>query len=115
MEIPSLGVQLELQLPAYTTATAMQDPSCVCSLHHSSRILDPLSEARGQTCVLMDASWVPYCCATTGTPHLTFLMALPHDTRAHKCPLAWPLAWVVLALGRALCPVQGGSLCLQGR
>ena len=26
MEIPRLGVQLELQLPAYTTATATQDP-----------------------------------------------------------------------------------------
>ena len=26
MEVPRLGVQLELQLPAYTTATAMPDP-----------------------------------------------------------------------------------------
>ena len=26
MEIPRLGVKLELQLPAYTTATAMPDP-----------------------------------------------------------------------------------------
>ena len=26
MEVPRLGVKLELQLPAYTTATAMQDP-----------------------------------------------------------------------------------------
>ena len=26
MEVPRLGVELELQLPAYTTATAMQDP-----------------------------------------------------------------------------------------
>ena len=25
MEVPSLGVESELQLPAYTTATAMQD------------------------------------------------------------------------------------------
>ena len=48
-EVPRLGVESELELPAYTTATAMQDPSCVCDLHHSSWqpwILTPLSEAR---------------------------------------------------------------------
>ena len=27
MEVPRLGVELELQLPAYTTATVTQDPS----------------------------------------------------------------------------------------
>ena len=62
MEVPRLGVQLELHLLAYATATAMQDLSCVCDLHHSSqqhRILNPLSEARDQTCVLMDAHRVP--------------------------------------------------------
>ena len=49
MEVPRLGVESELQLPAYTTAIATQDSSCVCDLHHSSRprqILNPLSEAR---------------------------------------------------------------------
>ena len=30
----------ELQLPAYITAIAMQDPSQICDLHHSS-MLDP--------------------------------------------------------------------------
>ena len=29
MEVPRLRVELELQLPAYTTATATQDPSRV--------------------------------------------------------------------------------------
>ena len=45
MEVPRLGVELELQLPAYTTATAMPDPSRVCDLYHSSwqrRILNTL-------------------------------------------------------------------------
>ena len=45
MEAPRLGVELELQLPA----TATQDPSCVCNLHHNSQqcwIPDPLSETR---------------------------------------------------------------------
>ena len=36
MEVPWLGVQLELQLPAYTTATATQGPSCICDLHHTA-------------------------------------------------------------------------------
>ena len=35
MEVPRLGVPLVLQLLASTTATAMQDPSRVCDLHHS--------------------------------------------------------------------------------
>ena len=49
MEVPRLGVESELLLPAYTTATAMPDPSHICDLHHSSGqwwILNPLSEAR---------------------------------------------------------------------
>ena len=37
MEIPRLGVEPELQLLAYTTATATPDASCVCDLHHSSQ------------------------------------------------------------------------------
>ena len=32
---PRLGVELELQLPAYTIATAVWDQSCICKLHHS--------------------------------------------------------------------------------
>ena len=68
MEVPRLEVELELQLLAYTTATAMWDLSHVCDLYHSSRqhqILNPLSEARGRTPVLMDISQVCYR-ATTG-------------------------------------------------
>ena len=36
MEVPRLGVESELQLPAYTTATAKWDLSSMCNLHHSS-------------------------------------------------------------------------------
>ena len=49
MESPRLGVKSELQLPAYTTATATWDLSCVCDLHCSlwqHRVFNPLSEAR---------------------------------------------------------------------
>ena len=36
MEVPRLGVALELQLLANTTATATPYPSRICDLHHSS-------------------------------------------------------------------------------
>ena len=55
MEVPRLGIESELQLPASTTAT----PSLICDLHHSSRqhrILNPLGEAREQTQILTDTS-----------------------------------------------------------
>ena len=48
IEVPRLGVESELHLPAYTTATATPDPSCICKLHCSSQqcwILNPLSKA----------------------------------------------------------------------
>ena len=71
MEVPRLGVESELLLLAYTTATATLDPSRVCDLHYSSQqrwILNPLSEARDQTCNLMVPSRIRFCCAITGTP-----------------------------------------------
>ena len=49
MEVPRLGVKLELWLPAYARATARPDPSCVCDLPHDSRqrpILNPLGKAK---------------------------------------------------------------------
>ena len=35
LEAPGLGVESGLQLLAYTTDTATQDPSHICVLHHS--------------------------------------------------------------------------------
>ena len=58
MEIPRLGVESEMQLPPYTTATATQDPNHICDLPCSlwpCRILNPLSEARDRTCNLIDS------------------------------------------------------------
>ena len=48
MEVPRLGVKLELQLPAYTTATGMLDPSHVCNLHHSYSPARSLTSEQGQ-------------------------------------------------------------------
>ena len=61
MEVPRLGVKLELQVSTYTTVTAMPEPSLVCNLYHSSQqhwILNLLTEARDRTCILMDTSRV---------------------------------------------------------
>ena len=61
MEVPRPGVESELHLPAYATATATPDHSYVCDLHHSSWqhwILNPLSEARARTRILMESSRV---------------------------------------------------------
>ena len=64
MEVPRLGVDLELQLLAYTTATATWDLSGVCNLYRSSwqcqTLINLLSMARDRTCVLMDTSWIRY-------------------------------------------------------
>ena len=52
MEVPRLGVELELELLVYTTATAMPDPNHIFNLHHSSWqrcMLNVLCEARDQT------------------------------------------------------------------
>ena len=63
MAVPRLGVQSGLQLPAYTTATAMQDSNHICGLHHSHwqrQILNPLSEARDGARNLMVPSWIRF-------------------------------------------------------
>ena len=54
----------------------MPDASNIYDLHHSSwqhGILNPLSEARDQTCVLMVTSQIRFCWATMGTPSLVSL------------------------------------------
>ena len=74
-EVPRLGVRSELQLPAYNTATAIADLSCVRDLHHSSQqrwILDPLSKARDRTHNLMVPNRICFPCTTTGTPRNGF-------------------------------------------
>ena len=73
-----MEVESELQLPAYTTATAMWDLSRVCDLHYSSRqhqILNPLSEARDQIFIFMDTSWIHFRC-TAWEPPSAFLISL---------------------------------------
>ena len=78
MEVPRLGVESELQLLAYATATAiaMPYPSRVCDLHRSSWqcwILNPLNEVRDQTFVLKDTSQI--------------LNPLSHNRKSRFCSL----------------------------
>ena len=60
MEISRLGVESELQLWAYTTATAMW----------ARHIPNPLSKARDRTCVLMDPSGVHNLLSHNGNSNL---------------------------------------------
>ena len=76
IEVLRLGVELE---PAYTMATAMPDPSHVCDLHLSAwqhRILNPQSEIRDQTCILMDTSDVHNPLSHNGNTWFYYLKVL---------------------------------------
>ena len=71
IEVPRLGVESELQLAAYDTATATWDQCWVFDLHHSSQqywILNPLSEAKDRISVLIETSQIHFHWATMGTP-----------------------------------------------
>ena len=84
MEVPRLGVESELQLPAYTTATAKPDPSCICSLHHSSwqcQILNLLSETKNRTCILMDPSQICFHWAKMVMPKILTKSVLEQKNR----------------------------------
>ena len=94
MEAPRLGVESELQLSAYITATP--NPSHVCNLHHSSWqhwILNPLREAKDQTRNLMVPSWICFCCAIMGTPecYLTLISLNEHSP-------TWPVATILVSV-----------------
>ena len=84
IEMPRLGVKLELQLLTYTTATAMQDLSRICNLHYSSQqhqILNPLSEARDWTWVLVDTCQIRF---TELQCEHQFCLLLTRITDQHK-------------------------------
>ena len=70
--------QIELQLLAYTTATATWDPSRICNLYHSSgqhQIFNPLSKSRDWTHILIDTSWSHFRWTIVGTPDASASMA----------------------------------------
>ena len=88
MELPRAGVEMELQLLAYTTATATPDPSYFYDPQHSSQqhqILNPLSKARDQTCNLLVPSRIHFHCATTGTPR-------PYSRCSRRWTMMFPIS-----------------------
>ena len=85
IEVPRPGVESELQLPAYATATAMQDLSYVCDLQHSSQqgrflihwAVTGVEPASSWTCR------VHYHWATMGTPYIFSLEKLLFKSSAY--------------------------------
>ena len=78
MEVPELGVESELQLLSCATATATQDLSCIHDLHCNLEqcwILNPLSETRGQTCILTETTQVFNSWSHKGNSNLNSLVA----------------------------------------
>ena len=70
-EVPRLGVEMALQLPADTTAMVTWDLSHSCDQHSSSRqrwILQPLSEARDGMHILTDSSQLGNLLSRERTP-----------------------------------------------
>ena len=92
IQVPRLGVKSELQLLAYTTATAMPDLSHICELHYSSwqcGILHPLSEARDWTFVLLVTSQSCFHWAMIGSTGIKYSyskdsLAPPNTLHCHK-------------------------------
>ena len=94
MEIPRLGIKLELQLPAYITATATLYLSCICNLRPGlwwHRILNPLSEARNQNNVLKDTHGVLNPLGHNGNAKVNFL--LKGFSVEWYCCVFWQLLW----------------------
>ena len=76
MAVPRLGVTSELQVPAYTTATAISDLSHICNLYHSSQ------HTRSPPGIKPGSSRMPVrfisAAATMGTPNLTYFCTFPY-------------------------------------
>ena len=88
MEVPRLGVELELQPPVYTTAAATQDLKDIFDLYHSSRqhwILNPPSEARDWTHILMDTGRVCNPLSHSGNSQNVYFLIRP---------ASWTYPWI---------------------
>ena len=104
IEAPRLGVELELQLLAYTTAT--RDPSHICNLYYSSQhhqMLNPLSETGDRTWVLMIISQICFHRATMGTLARQSLSQLLNCHFKVKVLRQYVNKWKQLCSNKTLC------------
>ena len=83
MKVPRIGVESELQLPAYTRATATLDPSHICDLvttvttaHGNTGSFNQLSKGRDWTCFLMDTSQILNMLSHNGNSYSFFFLLL---------------------------------------
>ena len=108
LEAPGLGDELELQLLARATATAMPDLSCNCDLHRSSGSFKPLSEARDQTCIFMDTSLILHLLSHSRTPRILFvesfscLVTLAHKSSSFQILFLWSIFLFIVFVGLGL-------------
>ena len=119
VEVPRLGVQSELLLPAYARAAATPDLSHVHDPHHRSgqrQILNPLSKARDQTHNLMVSGRIhqplshdrnskhklifvdphcPFCnaCFPSDVILILFILFFFAAPAAYKVSLGWGQGW----------------------
>ena len=76
MDVPRLGIYLELQLPVYDTVRAMPDPCHIFDLHHRSRqcwILNHWTRPGIKPASSWELFGFLFHWATMGTPRLVFL------------------------------------------
>ena len=88
MEVPSLGVHSELELPA--TAAATRDLSQILNLCHSLKqrqILNSLTEAGDGTRILIDTSWVLNPLSRNGNSMMSFFRG--------NLESYWKLSWAL--------------------
>ena len=82
---------MDSELGRLATATAMPDPGHVCDLYLSlwqHQSPNPLTEARDQTCILTDTSWVLNPLSHSGNSTNVFLTVLGAGRSKLKVP-AW--------------------------
>ena len=94
---------MELQLPAYATATETWDPSHLCNLHHSSwqcQLPDPLSKAGNGTHILMDTSRICIYCTEKGTPdsYIFDEQTGIYGTKILRCSILMDIVYSVFTL-----------------
>ena len=100
MDVPRLGTEWELQLPAYTIAAATwaSKPHLRSTPQpQQCRIPNPLIKTRDQTHILTDTSWICFRCAVVGNPCCFSFVSIsckwwdtPSTPTGYWCQHWWP-------------------------